>query len=265
MPELRYELMRPEQVVAARARAPVAYVPMGPLEWHGPHLPLGVDMLHAHAMALRAARRTGGVVLPPLPLGTETYLDTARLHASGLPRDARVLGMDYPGFPVPSLYVDESTLGVIIRGIIRALSRQAFRVIAIVNGHGAPNHLTLLSRTATEESVPGKLAVLVTGYRHDTSYRGHAERHETSFVLVEHPETVDLAALPRLPRAISSAEFGILDELTCRGDPAPDFTVRSEQDPRAASAALGEQDLGEEAERIARKVWAALGVDAPSA
>ena len=30
----------------------MAYVPIGPLEWHGPHLPVGVDMLHAHAMAL---------------------------------------------------------------------------------------------------------------------------------------------------------------------------------------------------------------------
>jgi creatinine amidohydrolase len=83
MTEIRYEFMRPQQIIAAREKAPIAYVPLGPLEWHGPHLPFGVDMLHAHNMALEAAKLTGGVVLPPLPLGTETLITPERLRDRG--------------------------------------------------------------------------------------------------------------------------------------------------------------------------------------
>lgn len=36
MSEHRYAFMRPQDIVAERRRAPVAYVPLGPLEWHGP-------------------------------------------------------------------------------------------------------------------------------------------------------------------------------------------------------------------------------------
>ncbi len=54
-PKVEYELMRPAEVVAARERCPVAFVPIGPLEWHGPHLPMGTDGLHAHHVAVRVA------------------------------------------------------------------------------------------------------------------------------------------------------------------------------------------------------------------
>ena len=86
--EIRYELMRPQDLVAARERAPIAYVPIGPMEWHGPHMAVGMDMLHAQTMALEAARKAGGVVLPPLPLGTETYTDEERLRHRGTDRAA---------------------------------------------------------------------------------------------------------------------------------------------------------------------------------
>ena len=110
----RYELMRPQQIIEARDRAAIAYVPIGPMEWHGPHLPVGMDMLHAYRMALEAARLTGGVVLPPLPLGTETYTDAERLRHRGFTGDERVHGMDYPGFSLPSLYTEESVMGVAV-------------------------------------------------------------------------------------------------------------------------------------------------------
>jgi hypothetical protein len=50
---VEYELMTPDEVIAAREKAPVAFVPVGPIEWHGPHLPLGIDGLHAHGVAVR--------------------------------------------------------------------------------------------------------------------------------------------------------------------------------------------------------------------
>ncbi len=255
---IRYELLRPDQIVRARLRAPVVYLPMGPLEWHGPHLPVGTDMLHAQTMALEAARRTGGLVLPPLPLGTETYFDEERLRHRGFNGDERIFGMDYPGFMLPSLYVEESIMGVVVHELIRALKRQEFKVIVIVNGHGASNQLSTLKRIATEASEPGAVTVLVTGYRFDTEYREHAAMRETSYVLAHYSDTVDLSALPPASEALSYGKFGILDGPVCMGNPSPGFAVRDEEDPRLAVPELGRQDVGREADRIAEKVKKAL-------
>ena len=254
MAEIRYELMRPQQIIAAREKASVAYIPIGPLEWHAPHLPYGTDMLHAYAMALAAGRETGGVVLPPLPLGTETYTDPERLRYQGFQGHERVCGIDFPGFPLPSLYLEESAFGVIVREVVRAVKRQAFRVIALVNGHGAPNQRTTLDRIAVEESEPGRVSVFLTGFRYVTRYRGHAELGETSFMLAYHPETVDLDALPPLPTPLGNLQFAVLDGPTCAGQPTPDFTVRPEQDPRRADAARGREDVAHEGHQIALKV-----------
>jgi creatinine amidohydrolase len=63
--EIRFQYLRPSQVVAERARCPLVFLPVGPLEWHGPHLPLGTDPLNSEEVSLRLAREVGGVVLPP--------------------------------------------------------------------------------------------------------------------------------------------------------------------------------------------------------
>lgn len=256
--EVRYELMRPQQIIDARARAPVAYVPIGPLEWHGPHLPYGVDPLHAHVVAVECARTAGGVALPMLPLGTETYIEPDRLRHRGFQGHERIIGMDFPAFPLPSLYIEESAFGVIVREIVRGLKRQAFRVIVLVNGHGAPNHRVTLGRIAIEESEPGRVAVLLVGALLDTRVRGHAEQRETSYMVAYFPETVNLAALPPLPAPIRTFETGVLDQPTCAGDPAPDFSICPEQDPRYATGAQGREDVAREVRSITAKVGQAV-------
>ena len=54
------------------AEAPVAWVPLGALEFHAQHLPFGTDGFTAQAVVERAARQVGGVVLPwsALTMGT---------------------------------------------------------------------------------------------------------------------------------------------------------------------------------------------------
>ncbi|MDR7417675.1 MAG: creatininase family protein [Armatimonadota bacterium] len=258
MTDVRYEMMRPGEIVAARDRAPVAYLPIGPLEWHGPHLPYGVDPLHAHVLAVECARETGGVVLPMLPLGTETYIEPDRLRHRGFQGHERIIGMDFPAFPLPSLYLEESALGVVVRELIRGLKRQAFRVIVIVNGHGAPNHRAMLHRLAVEESEPGEVAVCLTGALLDTRVRGHAELRETSYMAAYFPDTVDLTALPPPPAPIKTFETGVLDQPSLAGQPAPDFSISAGQDPRSASARQGREDVTSEMRRIAARVRDAL-------
>ena len=258
MREQRYEMMRPRDIVAEHARAPIAYVPVGPLEWHGPHLPFGVDMLHASILACEAARKTGGVVLPALPLGTETVLSVQRVRDRGYIGDERIVGMDFPGFSLPSLYVEDSAFGVIMHEILRALKRQRFRVIAVVNGHGGRNHLSTLDRIAEEESEPPSVRVLHLFALHAGGRGGHAERGETSVMLEYFGDTVDLAALPTLPIPLKNVDFGVLDHPTCAGDPTPGFTVRENQDPRLATLEEGRVATAQRVQFIIERVRVAL-------
>ena len=76
MKKVQYEEMLPHELEAALAEFPVAYVPVGSLEWHGRHLPLGNDSIKAHAMLVKVAEQFGGVVYPPL-----------WFHADAFPRE----------------------------------------------------------------------------------------------------------------------------------------------------------------------------------
>jgi creatinine amidohydrolase len=51
--EVRYHMLRPAQIVARRKACPVAYVPIGTIEWHGEHNPVGTDTLQAEGIANR--------------------------------------------------------------------------------------------------------------------------------------------------------------------------------------------------------------------
>lgn len=67
--EVRYDRLRPAEVVAARENCPVAWLPLGTIEWHGLHLPLGTDMLLSHGLAVRCAQAVGGLAFPAVGYG----------------------------------------------------------------------------------------------------------------------------------------------------------------------------------------------------
>lgn len=79
----KWEELTPSEFVAAVQERPVAFVPLGLLEWHGEHLPLGTDMLKIYGIVLEVARRTGGVVLPPTFYGRPGYGSFAGTAACG--------------------------------------------------------------------------------------------------------------------------------------------------------------------------------------
>ena len=68
---LQFAHARPDEILAAREVCGILWLPVGQLEWHGPHLPFGVDPLNAESTALACAREMGGLVLPTLFCGTE--------------------------------------------------------------------------------------------------------------------------------------------------------------------------------------------------
>lgn len=256
---VEYERLRPPAIAEERARRPLVYIPIGPLEWHGPHLPLGTDGLHAHTVAVETAARMGGVVLPPYFIGTETVrLNNAAaqsLSVLGFAGTERIVGMDFPGNAVRSLYFEEGAFAVTVREILRLLKADRYRLLVIVNGHGAVNHQRALRRLAMEESEPPDIrveyAMAFLPAPPPFTDPGHAEKVETSIMMAAMPELVALGALPPRDVPLRYQDHGIVDGRAFDGHPTPDFTVPPESDPRNASAELGRKVLDAEVERLA--------------
>lgn len=221
----RYAELRPDELAAIRAQLPVAYLPWGGLVWHGPHLPLGVDGIVAEALAERAARRTGGIVLPG------TWLPLAGgPQASGLGLSA-------------------ATLRAVLDDMFAGLARGGWQVAVVLSGHHAPGH-ELALMDAAEEAIAshGLLTLAVPPLALvDEEMLDHAGLWESSLLLALRPELVRLAALGgaplkpassgvlgRDPRDTASASLGLsalhlaierlniaVSDLLARGDPAP--------------------------------------------
>src|SRR3954471_9942268 len=98
----RYESMRPRELSLAIKSRPVAYLPVGPLEWHGEHLAFGADPLRAGRVLEMVWKKSGGVLLPTLFIGTDDFKVYRGSKHWGMEMFARTF---LPG----SLYVREST------------------------------------------------------------------------------------------------------------------------------------------------------------
>ncbi|NJM05387.1 creatininase family protein [Candidatus Gracilibacteria bacterium] len=169
----RYAELHPETLEAIRARCPVAYLPWGALEWHGPHLPLGLDGMTAEAIAERVARRTGGVVLP-----TTWWPVTTLPHASSI---------DLPSPLVRSLW----------DGIFTSLHQSAWPIVVVISGHYAQGHeLVLMQAARNAISLHGQLVFAIPPLALvDEDMLDHAGLWETSLLLALRPDLVRLEAL----------------------------------------------------------------------
>jgi creatinine amidohydrolase len=160
---------------------PVALWPVGAIEPHGPHAPLGTDTLISVGMCERAAARLdNAVVLPALPFGVTRY------------------GAAFAG----AIGISEATLHAVVLDVAASIEQQGFRRLVIVNNHFEPEQVATLRAAAEEASalyldlVRRRNAQRLT----DEFRRGscHAGRYETSLVLADAPQLVDpaMADLP---------------------------------------------------------------------
>jgi len=72
--EVRFDRMVPSLIVSRRNKCNLAYLPVGSLEWHGPHMPFGTDYMTVTHIAEESARRFGGLVFPPIYYGDVRYI-----------------------------------------------------------------------------------------------------------------------------------------------------------------------------------------------
>ena len=172
-----YEELRPDELAEFVAGAPVAFWPLGLLEHHGWHLPVGFDGIKAERMCIRVAERTGGVLLPTMWWG----------------------GGGGHGDFLWTFYQDEMAYEAILVNTVQKLVTFGFRVVVLLAGHypwqkALQKHLPFL-----EEACPDVLFLWgteVTIGGDEVRLKGdHAAREETSFGLSLLPEFVDIAAL----------------------------------------------------------------------
>ena len=62
---MNWEELNDRDFAAAAKRTNLCVLPIGVMERHGNHLPLGTDMIAAYAIATLAAQREEAVVFPP--------------------------------------------------------------------------------------------------------------------------------------------------------------------------------------------------------
>jgi creatinine amidohydrolase len=175
-----------------------AILPIGAVEAHGPHLPLGTDNFLAERLAERVAEKSGAFILPTLPYGQVWSLK------------------NFPG----SINVSNESLISLIADIGRSLYEQGFRVFAIINGHlGNAVALKEAARKLYSEFPDFKILYLfypgvkeVTESVRETpsahSSYFHACEIETSYMLYLAEEYVDMTRaindVPTIPLSADS-------------------------------------------------------------
>jgi len=256
MREVRLQWLRPAEVLAERERASIAYLPIGPLEWHGPHLPLGTDPLQAESLAVALAQELGGVVYPTLYWGTERERSPELLRDLGFRGDEWIVGMDFPANSLPSFYAPEEQLAAVVRWTLDAIVAHGFQMIVLLNGHGATNQIYHLQRLAAEFNArgPARIIYVYPLSRETGDDPGHATITETAAMLALDETRVDLAALPATDQPLRNAEWAIVDADTFEGQPTADHTVRPENDPRRATPELGRAHFAAAVARLAKIV-----------
>jgi creatinine amidohydrolase len=178
------ELTAPNFVKAVTKSSKVCIIPLGIIEKHGPHMPLGTDLIDVRAQVLNAVKEEYAVVFPEYYFG---QINEAR-HQPGV--------VSYS----PEL------IWKMLQETCSEVSRNGFEKIIFVNGHGGNNDLVkyfcmsqlhekrnyaiYLFAPKTDPNEHKKVDELMKKIPPSTGE--HAGAMETSYMLVVRPDLVKL-------------------------------------------------------------------------
>jgi len=171
------EEMTPQEITDAVKEADTVVVPVGSVEQHGPHLPVGTDTLIPMTVAKRVAERAKVLVAPPVYYGNSLSM------------------VDMKGV----FTVTPDTMASLLLDLCKSFSKQGFKKIVFINGHGGNKQvLSFIGQKARMDT--GALIVRIDWW--DIAAEEilkicekevvHADEGETSMMLACRPELVDM-------------------------------------------------------------------------
>ncbi|NOQ86271.1 MAG: creatininase family protein [Deltaproteobacteria bacterium] len=155
-------------------------IPVGSLEAHGPHLPLGTDTIEVYEIAKRVAQLVDVFVAPPLSYGL--CRSTSK----------------HPG----TVVITGDTLRNLIKDIVKSLHSNNLKRFLIISGHASSLHLAALQEAGESllEELPSDVNIaVVSAYALaqeaaseicETEDDSHAGEIETSLILHLKPHLV---------------------------------------------------------------------------
>ncbi|MHC4480239.1 MAG: creatininase family protein [Planctomycetota bacterium] len=226
-------------------------VPMGCLERHGPHLPVGTDQITADAVARAAAEREPAVVFPSYYFGK---IFTAR-HLGG------------------TVALTRKLLLPLLAATVKEIARNGFGRILIVNGHGGnTTMLHFFLRSLLEE--PHDYVVYATNYYEmeegprrkwhqirGSDFGGHADEMETSVMRHLRPELVHMEALSDPEDGRSRDRTAHLPDLDTSISWYADHPTHYQGDARSATAEKGEFMFNACVDKVVRQMRAVKADD----
>ncbi|WP_030166622.1 creatininase family protein [Spirillospora albida] len=166
--------MIPTHTSADEPDVPVALLPIGSHEQHGPHLPLSTDTVIACTVAAAVAQEYPVRLLPPVAISC------SHEHAG------------WPG----TVSISAATLHAVVRDVAESLRREGVPRLVLVNGHGGNYVLGNIVQEAHGAMAlfPGpeewEEARAAAGMETDGITDMHAGELETSILLHAHPGLV---------------------------------------------------------------------------
>jgi creatinine amidohydrolase len=184
MPYKMEDLTSPKFVKAVDLAGGVCVIPLGIIEKHGPHLPLGTDLYEAREVAFHAAEKEYAVVFPPYFVG---QIFEAK-HQPG------------------AMAYSNELMWKMLEETCKELSRNGLKKIILLNGHGGNTSFLQFfcqSQLAKQQDYivvmfrPGDDPVNAVEIKSlkKAKLDGHAGEEETSMMYYINPAFVDQEAL----------------------------------------------------------------------
>ncbi|MGB9759624.1 MAG: creatininase family protein [Thermoproteota archaeon] len=147
-------------------------LPIGTIEPHGTHLPLGTDAIIPEELSLKIAEKTDSIVLPTIYYGVTDSL------------------YGYPG----SIRIEPEILENLIYDVMKSMIFNGFKEAVVMNGHGGSKQMLAIERACQRIWSDYRTPIIVINWwilarenkiteKYFNKEGGHAATDETSMIM----------------------------------------------------------------------------------